>query len=135
RFGMAVQISDQLSGPPLDQSLFGYAGAREAASNLVAFVDAALLFPLASLTLLLLLRVLLRRDLPAIVAVLLLLASLGLRPGVDPAGFIAWGLAGGLIFLLVVFRFGLLAFVVGVFVNIVLGAFPMTLSSSLWYSG
>ena len=135
RFGLEVQVSDQLTGLPLDQTLFGYTGAREAVANLLAFVVAALLFPLGATTLLLLFRVLLRRRALAIVAFLLIVAPTGLQPGIDPIGFLTWSLIGSVLILFVIFRFGLLTFIVGVFVDQILASFPMTLSTSAWYFG
>jgi serine/threonine-protein kinase len=135
RLGLAVPVSDTLSGPPIQQVLFGYAGPRQALSNLVAFVDAALVFPLGLLVLLLLFRILLRRDVLAIALLLLVLAPAGMREGVDPIAWTVWSLAGVGIALFVLFRCGLLSQIVASFVTIALGAMPMTLSTSAWYSG
>jgi len=135
RLGMATQISDSVSGPPMEQILFAYTGARQTASNLVAFVDAALLFPLGALTFLLLCRIVLRRDALAIAAYVLVLVPIGLGADVDPAGYLLWSLIGSAVWLAVLFRFGLLAMVVASFVTIVLASFPLTLSPSAWYVG
>jgi hypothetical protein len=134
--GIAARLSDMNGGPPADQILVGLVSARHALSNLVAFVDASLLFTLAYVVLLLLCRVIFRRTWLAI-AIFLALTSMttGVPTGVDLRGFIVYGLVIGTLILVALFRFGLLTVVMGQFVAIVLMSFPLTTHATAWYFG
>jgi hypothetical protein len=135
RLGLAARISDMVSGPPVDQSLFALQGPRYALSNLVAFVVAAILITLGPLILLLLLRIVTGRQWIAIPLFVVIIAAAGIPPNIDLRGLIVWSVLDSALTLFALFRFGLLTATVATFVTIVLQVHPMTSDPSAWYVG
>jgi serine/threonine-protein kinase len=135
RLGLASTISDLIAGPPIEQSLIALRGWRQSLSNLSAFLVAALIFQLAFLVLLLLCRLLLRRQGPAIAMFFVLSLVTGIPAGVDPRGVLVWGALSTAVLLLTYLRFGLLTAVAMGFAGVLLVSFPLTWNASTWYSG
>ena len=80
--------------------------------------------------LLFLLRVLLRNQKAAIAAWILLWSTLSL----NSPWFFALSLVSNALILLVLMRFGLVAYALYFFTSFFIGAFPLTLDASAWYS-
>jgi serine/threonine-protein kinase len=134
--GITARVSDVSGGPGIDQILFGFTSARHALSNLVAFMGASLLFNLGYLVLLLLCRVILRRTWAAIgVFVVLMTVTTGLPANIDPSGLIVYMVVALTVWLVALYRFGLLTVAVGQFVALALTCFPLTTDAAAWYSG
>ena len=112
-----------------------FLGARAIISDISLSLGPVLIIPLALLFILVLFRVLLRKEWAAAAAFVLLLTVLGaassqFAPVVLVTGLVYWVL---LVFLLI--RFGLLAWVAqGIFHNL-LASFPLTTQGSAWYAG
>jgi len=105
-------------------------------SNFIAFSGVSLLVNLGFVVLLLLCRVIFRRTWLAVAIVLALLSFVaGGGPGADLSGSIPYGLISWIVILTALFRFGLLAFVVSHFVDLVVTAIPLTTHVDAWYSG
>jgi len=134
-WGLAAKISDLVNGPPVTQTLVGLVGMRQAMANLSAFVSVSLLFPLATLVLLLLCRVVLQRQAVAVAVFLLLMNVTGIPSGVDLRAYVVWGLVSSLVWVIVAFRFGLLSLIVTNFTWVLLVSFPLTFDASAWYFG
>jgi len=133
RLGLASGLSDMFSGPPIDVALAGLSDMRSAVSNLFVCSVAALIFPLGTILLLLLFRMALRRDWLAIVTWTLVVSVTAVPPGFDPAALILWGTAGSALFLLALFRCGLVTVWTAVLTVMLLTAFPLTADPSSWY--
>jgi hypothetical protein len=134
--GLAARLSDVSGGPPIDQILVGLTSARHAVSNFIAFSGASLLINLGLVVLVLLCRVLFRRTWLAVAIVLVLMSFIaGGRLGADSSASIAYALISWIVILLTLFRFGLLTFVVGHYVLLVVTAFPLTTHVDAWHSG
>ena len=98
--------------------------------------SAAVAFGLAELLLLLLFRLIMRRDSFAVLA----WALVGLFPTFSAIGEISWvtvsfGLAWAALSVFVLFRVGLVAAVVSSFFSNLLARSPLTLDASTWYAG
>ncbi len=114
-----------------------FLGARTIISDAAFGLGPVLFIPLAILFVLFLLRALLRKELAAAVAFVLLFTVFeALGAGRQfvlfnlVAGLIFWGLSA-----FVLIRFGLLAFVVSGFFTGLLSNFPLTTQWSAWYAG
>jgi Protein kinase domain len=108
---------------------------REAFGILCLLMRDTLTTPMAIMVLLLLCRIVLRRDGIAIVAVL---AIFGLSGFVDSGNFSLDLISGAMLagcLMALFFRFGLLAMIEAQFVVEVLLVFPMTFDTSSWYAG
>jgi hypothetical protein len=83
------------------------------------------------------LRVLLRNHRAAIFAFAVLVAAFTYFTGSDDAKIVgaAQGVLIGVVWAAVLFRFGLVAFVVGTYFYQLLTGAPFTLDASAWYSG
>jgi serine/threonine-protein kinase len=133
--GMASRISDLNAGPPIEQSLQSLSGMRQAVGNLAAIIVAALLISLGSIVLLVLCRVITRRQWLGI-ALFVILSNIANIPGdVDPRAYIPWGFVTTALILIVIFRFGVLTTVVANLAYILLSGYPMTFSPASWYFG
>jgi serine/threonine-protein kinase len=135
RLGLAAPVIDTVAGPPIDTTLFALTGARQACSNLVAFVVAGILFTLGPLVLLLLLRIATRRQWIAIVAFVVMMSVVGIPNGVDPRGWIVMAALDNALTLFALFRFGIVTAAVGSLVALLLRCYPMTVDPSAWYVG
>ncbi len=112
-------------------------GLRYSLGNLAGAVAPSLAVPLLVLVLILLLRILLRRQWLALGTFLLLAAFLVSPPdiGASPYFVLAANLLGWAVLLTVLFRVGLLAYVVSFLTLGLLSVFPLTLDLSAWYAG
>lgn len=110
-------------------------GGRGLVSGLLWAVTLTLFSSLAHLFLLFLLRTVLRKQWAAAAAYILILAPLRVLQSSVPveAGFFAAVVLGLYVFVLM--RFGLLAFMAGILVISLVESFPVTTQFSLWYSG
>lgn len=96
---------------------------------------ASLIFPMFFMTLLLLLRVLTRRDWATVILFLCLSAVVGGNlAGANPYASVTLGVIGTGFRLIIIFRVGLLAAVVGSFTSLLLYTYPMTFDLQSWYS-
>jgi hypothetical protein len=121
--------------PPFESPLEGLANWQQFASLFLFIQAEALTSALGWLLILLLVRIVTRRDsIAAVVAVLVVLPITTL-----PGDFLLLELFLGLVIaalsLGVLFRFGLLALIVGIFVSNSLTRLPITLNASEWYVG
>ena len=135
RLGLACRITDLNAGPPIDQMLASLSGLRQAVGNLAGFFVASLLLPLAFIVLLVLCRVIARRQWLGIALFVFFINATNIPSDVDPRTYLPWGLAITALNLLVVFRFGLLANIVANGVAVLLLAYPMTASPASWTFG
>jgi serine/threonine-protein kinase len=133
RLGRASGITDMFAGPPIEVALTGLIDLRHALSTLLICVGAALVLPLATVLLLLLFRILSRRDWIAILVWVVVADVTAIPPGFDPLALIVWSTIGGAIFLLALFRFGLLTVCAATLTSIWLTVFPLTFAASSWY--
>ena len=132
--GMVPLRPDQGGPPPLVE-LATLRDLRHSLGILFSIQAVFLLFPLASLILLLLCRLVLRRSKPAIVAYIVLTTVPGNLSTSNPYLDLFTSLLGSLLFLFVLFRCGLLATVLSGIVFALLAAFPMTFDAGAWYAG
>ncbi|HXU13311.1 MAG TPA: hypothetical protein VN898_15255, partial [Candidatus Binatia bacterium] len=122
-------------GPPTWALLAPLRGFRHSLGCLLALQTVFLVVPLAHLTLLLLCRIVLRKSIPAVVVfVMLCVASSDLFTSNLYLG-LAVGVINMLVFLLVLFRCGLLGIVVWGFTSGLLAVYPMTFDVGAWYAG
>jgi hypothetical protein len=109
-------------------------GIRFAAAGVVDFLVAAVIFSLAYLFLLVLLRATLRKEwlaAAAFVALFVFLQVVGSETPILDAGFMFLVLGGGVLILM---RFGLVTFATVYFVRSLLHEFPITRDLSAWYA-
>ena len=109
-------------------------GIRFAAAGVVDFLVAAVIYSLAYLFLLVLLRATLRKEwlaAAAFVALFVFLMVVGSETPILDAGFMFLVVGGGV---LVLMRFGLVTFATVYFVRNLLHAFPITRDVSAWYA-
>jgi hypothetical protein len=133
RLGLAFGITDLFTGPPIGLALAGVSYVRAAVSNLLATSVAGLIISLGILLLLLLLRMIFRRDWIAMAACFVVLIATGIHPGFDPLALIAWQASSLALSLFVLFRFGLLAVLASSLSAIWLVTFPLTPDPSSWF--
>jgi hypothetical protein len=135
RLGMPPPRPGQLGGPPLEFQMITLRGLRWSLGSLFAETAATLVIPMAFTILLLLMRILLRRQSLAIVGVLIVAALLNVSAADNPFLALAYSLVVGVLHLILFFRFGLLPVVVAQFFDDLVLMFPMTLDFSSWYAG
>ncbi len=124
-----------MSGPPLVLQLWALMGLFHSLGIFVESLAASLLFPLMTTTLVVLCRVLLRRQWPAMLGALVLM-TVSHAPTSDNLFLsLAYGVVVAAIYLLIFFRLGLLPLVIASLVSIWLAGFPLTLDFSSWYAG
>ncbi len=135
--GVGIQAFGNRSGAPtLPPKLVNYT-AMESTRSLIDHMFSALtnsIFnPMFFLLFLVLLRVLLRRQwIAAIVFVLLAMLLFGGGSGQGMFGYVQ-EVIWGTIVVVVLIRFGLLAFIVGFFLNFLVTGLPLTLDASHWW--
>jgi len=122
-------------GPPLETQLILLRGIRNSIGGLFGQMTASLAIPMGITILLLLLRLLLRKQSLAIVGLLVVIGLVNVLSGENPYLVLgsAWIVAS--MYLLILFRFGLLATVIAEFLTDLCLSFPMTLDFSSWYAG
>jgi serine/threonine-protein kinase len=123
------------SPPALISTLEGLGSWQQFASLLLFVHVEALTLALSWLTVLLFARIVLRRDSVAAIAATILVLPLTTVPGPYPLLETLLGALIAALSVFVLFRFGLLALVVQIFVAIVLIRLPITLDASEWYVG
>ena len=126
---------DQLTGPPIDIQMITLRGFRWWIGLLFNGAAAALVIPMGFTILLLLTKLLLRRQSLVIVGVLVVFSLLNVAAGDSPWMSLAFSCVIGLLYLILLFRFGLLAAVVAEFFIGLVFTYPMTLDFSSWYAG
>jgi hypothetical protein len=132
--GLAPPVPD-LAGAPLDLKLDNLKGLRHAIAFLFEIPIASLVFALGFVVFLLLCRIVLRKPWLAIAAFMVLTTIPGVPPGVSPIAYLVYSGVLSALFLIVLFRFGLLPnLVAGVFSGL-LSVAPMTTDPSAWYAG
>ncbi len=135
RLGAGAVLIDRFAGPPLSVQLVGLRGIRSSLGLVAGCVVVQLLISLGVLMLLLLCRVILRKQWLAIAAFLVLMTVPGLPSDVDVVPLLVWSALVALLNVIVLFRFGLLSLVVGGFLHVMLMSVPMTTDPSAWYAG
>ncbi|MCG6950106.1 MAG: serine/threonine protein kinase [Acidobacteria bacterium] len=120
---------------PPAASLISLSGTPEAIGNVFQNIAFALYMPVGWLFMLLLLRVLLRRQWIAVLAVLLFAAGTAVPGMPNPMIFFVYMSVAFGAFLFVLIRFGLLAPVFWGIYMWFAGFVPLTLDSSAWYAG
>jgi hypothetical protein len=121
---------------PFGEHLHGLLGFRESVAGSLGLIQGDILISLGSLLFYLVLRFLLRRDGPALVALVVVLAGLRVALDPEPLWLMApvWLVFMGL-YVFLLFRFGLLAAIAGLFVLDSLLAVPLTTNLGAWYAG
>jgi serine/threonine-protein kinase len=121
--------------PPASMMLGTLMGPRSVIARVLDFAMGGILLGLGALLLYLILRFVLRRELPTVVAFVVLLTVVATAQS-DPLWL---GLSVGLVvmasYVFVLLRFGLLAACVGPFFANGFAAFPLTTSFGRWYAG
>jgi serine/threonine-protein kinase len=135
RLGAGAVLLDRIAGPPLNVQLVGLRGIRSSLGAVAGCVVVPLLVSLGTLMLLLLCRVILRKQWLAIAAFLVLTTVPGLPSDVDVVPLLVWCALVALLNAIVLFRFGFLTLVVGASFHTMLLCFPMTTDPSAWYAG
>jgi len=135
RLGAGAVLLDRIAGPPLMVQLVGLRGIRSSLAGVAGSVVVPLLISLAVLMLLMLCRVILRKQWLAIAAFLVLMTVPGLPSDVDVVPLLVWSALGALLNVIVLFRFGFLPLVVGWSFHMMLLSIPMTTDPSAWYAG
>jgi hypothetical protein len=133
--GVPAIPGDTFAGPPLGQILVALSGARYALGNLTGVCMVALIVSLGLLVLLLLCRLIGRSTRVAVVLFMLVTAFPGLPAGVGLVPFLIWSLIFNAIYVVVLFRYGLVTALTSQVVSIWLIAFPLTFETSAWYFG
>ena len=135
RLGVAEPLIDLPAGPPLDAQLNGLRGPREALASAIGFIVVPLLLSFATLMLLTLSRVVLRRPWLATAACFFLLTVPGIPYETEFVPVLVWSALTAALALAVLFRIGFLALAVGTSFHILLLSLPMTTDPSAWYAG
>ena len=135
RLGTGTLMIDRISGPPLGVQVAALRGLRESVGGFGGYVVVPLLSIVGILALLLLCRVVFRRPWLAIAVFSVVFTLGGDRPGIGAMPFLIWSGLSTLVVLVLLFRVGLLALVVGYIFHTVLMSIPMTLDFSAWYAG
>ena len=132
--GLPPPIPDQV-GAPMDLKLGNLKGLRHSVAFLVENPIASLVIPLGLVVLLLLCRLVFRKPWLAIAAFMVLTTIPGIPTGASPLVSLIYSGLCSVVFLIVLFRFGLLPTFVSYIVAGVLTAYPMTTDASAWYAG
>jgi serine/threonine-protein kinase len=133
--GVPPPRPDRLGGPPLETQLILLRGVRNSIGGLFGQMAASLAIPMAFTILLLLLRLLLRKQSLAIAGIFVVSALINLTAADNPYLAIGFSWFLGSMYLFLLFRFGLLATVIAEYVVDLALSFPLTLDFSAWYSG
>ena len=104
-------------------------------ASLVAVLAVCVLIALAVLMFLVLCRIVFRKPWLAIGAFVVLFTASGNPPDLAAGAFLLWNVLTTLITLLVLFRYGFLAFAVMTYYHALLISFPITADPSAWYAG
>jgi hypothetical protein len=107
---------------------------RHAVGQLIVGLGFTLIIPLGLVTLLLMCRLVLRRSGLAIAAFVVLTALSGLGSSTNPPLDVAFRLAFDVIFLLVLFRGGLLMLVLIYVTGAAINNLPLTFDTTAWYA-
>jgi serine/threonine-protein kinase len=137
-FSVARRVPPWLGRSPLEPVTFypdSLLGLRESAAGVLSLIPGDALLGLGSLLLYLILRFVLRREWPAVIALVLVLSGLQIAGSSDPAwlnGPLRLVVMSSYAFVLL--RFGLLAAMAGPFVADALLIAPLTVDLGAWYS-
>jgi serine/threonine-protein kinase len=121
-------------GPGAEPLLISLISVRHAVGQLIVGLGFTLIIPLGLVTLLLMCRLVLRRSGLAIAAFVVLTALSGLGSSTNPPLDVAFRLAFDVIFLLVLFRGGLLMLVLIYVTGAALNNLPLTFDTTAWYA-
>jgi serine/threonine-protein kinase len=131
--GLAPLRPDQM-GPPSFLELSTLRGLRHSLGILCGLQAASLLIPMGAMTLLLLCRLVLRKTWLAFVVFVILSSVPGSVTTLNPVLFLAFNALGTVLYLVLLFRYGLLTTVVAGIGSNLLAVFPMTLDAAAWYA-
>ena len=120
--------------PRIGFILISLRGLRYSVGNMIGNQVPTLFLPLMYVVMLLMLRILLRRQ-GAAVAAFLLLGLVGEPSGANPYVYITFSLLLSAVIVVLLLRFGLLALVVGSTVLTFMICYPFTPDLTSWYSG
>jgi serine/threonine-protein kinase len=132
--GLLPLRPDQGGAPPWVE-LAPLRGLRHSLGNLFSIQTVFLFIPLAYLIVLLLCRIVVRKSMPAIAIFVVLASLLANFSSVNLYLELAVSLVGTLMFVLVLFRCGLLGIVVWGMVNGLTSVYPLTFDAGAWYAG
>lgn len=134
--GFAVPGPDR-GGPFLAFQLVSLRGVRYSLGNFIGSAAASLIVPMLFMVLLLIFRIVLRRQWLAVGALVVLSVVFGnpAEYGANPYLYLIYNLLLSVAIMAILFRFGLLVIVTAYFVQFFLNAFPLTLDLSAWYAG
>lgn len=121
--------------PSTNPALQTLATARWAAAGLLDLVIPTIVIPMSILVLLVLFRVLLRKQWLAIGVFVVLFSTVNALPADYFWIFLAYWVVGHSMFVFVLFRYGIVAASSSVFFAILAGSNPLFLDLSLWYAG
>jgi hypothetical protein len=134
-FGIVPLRSDETGTPPINIELSTLRGLSHVVGVPFNLPVVFVLIPLASMLLLLLCRVVVRKMWLAVPACMIISCVSGGVSSTNPALDIAANLCGVAVGLLVIFRFGLLPFAISGLVVATLALGPLTFDTSAWYAG
>ncbi len=134
RFGGVAILLDRFDGPPMNVQLVGLRGFPSSLAGVGGCVVVPLLACLGLLMLLLLCRVTLRRGSIAVAAFYVLTSVSGIPPDAHLGSLFLWSALISLVQVIVLFRFGFLALLVGTVFHVLFVAIPMTMDPSAWYA-
>jgi len=125
----------EMGGPPLVLQLWALMGVSHSLGIFVEALAASLFFPLMTTTLVVLCRVLLRRQWLAMLGAFVLLTASHAPTSDNLFLSLAYSVLVAVSYLLVFFRLGLLPLVISSLVGIWLSGLPLTLDFTSWYAG
>jgi serine/threonine-protein kinase len=132
-FGLPSPRPDRLGTPGIEVASLG--GTRHIVALFLSAQEIALFQGLLFVMVVVVARLLLRRQWLAVGALLVLGTLFMNRSAGDPYLDLAYGAGQVALWLLVLFRFGVLSSVVGVFLQALLHGHPITFDLSAWYAG
>jgi serine/threonine-protein kinase len=132
--GLAPHRPDGI-GPPIDIEMSNLIGLRSSIGNLAAVPAASLIIALGMMTLLLLCRLILRKRWLAMTAFVIVVCIPADIFSSSPILDILVGFVTAVVYLALLFRFGLLTLVVTFMGKSLLTAFPLTFDTTAWYAG
>jgi serine/threonine-protein kinase len=131
--GLTPHRPDQ-TGPPIELEMGTLVGLHGSLGNLSAVPAASLIISMGLMTLLLLCRLVLRSRWLAMVVFIILNSVPGNFSSASPVFDVFFNAAAAALCLALLFRFGLLTFVVFFIANDLLFVFPLTFDSTAWYA-
>jgi uncharacterized membrane protein YedE/YeeE len=130
-------LSSSLPPFPVDSAqLDAAAGTTNLVATLTGLLVESIYYGLLSLLLLMVLRVVLRRQWPAVLAYVLVTGVIATLPGSHPGtAWLTLGLGVAVTGAYALIRFGLLTLITGLLVDALLLAYPVTTDLDAWFAG